>query len=65
MRFASALASDPAVYVGKWKEVRYKGKAVEHNRYVGGRNVTHDVQPSSQQLVLVRKFLVRQQQLTV
>ena len=59
------MASDPAVYVGRREVVRYKAKAMKDNRYVGRRKVTHDVQPSSQQLVLIRKFLMRQQQLTV
>ena len=38
---------------------------MKHNRYVGGWKLTHDVKPSSKQLVLVGEFLVCQQQLAV
>ena len=62
---SSTLASDPAINAGNGRRLVIKVKAVEHNHYVGGRNGTHDVQPSSQQLVFIGEFFVRQQQLLV
>ena len=59
------MASDPAVYVGKGKEVRYKIRAVEYNGYVGRRSGTLAVQLGLQKLVFVGERLVRQQKLVV
>ena len=59
------MASDPAVYVGKRKEVGYEIRAVEYNGYVGGRSGTLAVQLGLQQLVFVGERLVRQQKFVV